>query len=188
MRLWALGLAQHRWSFWSGASVEISQLLVPLAEKSFIVHGGSVCALSCFSRVLLCATPWTVAHLVSLSVGFSKQEYWSGLPCTPSGDLPKPGIALESLMSPALASGFFTTRATWEALMVEESSPSPHPSEAQSQCLWGEWACRCPLLTSAWTTSPAGSYPCLLPSHLLPSPSPIQSSCWDQSFCKCPLP
>ena len=124
--MWALGLAQHRWSFWSGASVEISQLLVPLAEKSFIVHGGSVCALSCFSRVLLCATPWTVAHLVSLSVGFSKQEYWSGLPCTPSGDLPKPGIALESLMSPALASGFFTTRATWEALMVEELETRCH--------------------------------------------------------------
>ena len=47
----------------------------------------------------LFATPWTVAHQAPLSVGFSRQEYWSGLPCPPSGDLPdsgiKPGSALQ---------------------------------------------------------------------------------------------
>ena len=48
-------------------------------------------------------------------MGFSKQEYWSGLPCLPPGDLADPGIKLEFLMSPALAGGFFTTSATWEA-------------------------------------------------------------------------
>ena len=47
-------------------------------------------------------------------MGFSRQEYWSGLPCPPAGDLPDPGIELESLTSPALAGGFFTTSATWE--------------------------------------------------------------------------
>ena len=48
--------------------------------------------------------------------GFSRQEYWSGLPCPPPpGDLPDPGMEPRSLTSPALASGFFTTCATWEA-------------------------------------------------------------------------
>ena len=51
----------------------------------------------------------------SLSMGFSRQESWSGLPCPPPGDLPHPGIEPTSLSSPALAGGFFTTSATWEA-------------------------------------------------------------------------
>ena len=51
-----------------------------------------------------------------LSVGFSGQQYWSGLPCPPSGDLPDPGIEPVSLMSPALAGGFSTTSTTWDAL------------------------------------------------------------------------
>ena len=70
--------------------------------------------LSRFSRVLLCATPWTVAHQAPLYMGFSKQEYWSGLPCPSPGDLPNPGIKSKSLMSPALAGDFFTTGANWE--------------------------------------------------------------------------
>ena len=44
------------------------------------------------SRVRLFATPWTVAHQAPLSMGFSKQEYWSGLPFPSPGDLPNPGI------------------------------------------------------------------------------------------------
>ena len=44
------------------------------------------------SRVRLFATPWTVAHQASPSMGFSRQEYWSGLPFSSSGDLPDPGI------------------------------------------------------------------------------------------------
>ena len=48
--------------------------------------------LSHFSCVQLCVTPWTVAHPVLLSMGFSRQEYWSGLPCPLPGDLPNPGI------------------------------------------------------------------------------------------------
>ena len=49
---------------------------------------------------------------------FSRQEYWSGLPCPPPGDLPIPGIEPSSLMSPALAGGFFTTSTTWETLDI----------------------------------------------------------------------
>ena len=61
-------------------------------------------------RLLCLQSPWT-----PLSMGFSRQEYWSGLPCLPPGDLPNPGIEPMSLMSPALAGRFFTTSATWEA-------------------------------------------------------------------------
>ena len=69
-----------------------------------------------FSCVGLFVTPWTVAHQAPLSMGFSRQEYWSGLPGPFPGDLPDPGIEPTSLVSPALAGGFFTTSATWEAL------------------------------------------------------------------------
>ena len=48
-------------------------------------------------------------------MGFSRQEYWSGLPYPPPGDLPDPGIKPESLKSPVLAGRFFTTTTTWEA-------------------------------------------------------------------------
>ena len=54
------------------------------------------CVLSHFSRVQLCVTPWTVAHQAALSVGFSRQGPWSGLPCPPPGDLPNPGIEPKS--------------------------------------------------------------------------------------------
>ena len=70
------------------------------------------CVLSHFSRVQLCTTLWTKAHQTPLSMGFSRQEYWSGLPCPPPGDLPNPGTELTSLMSPALAGVFSNTSAT----------------------------------------------------------------------------
>ena len=63
-------------------------------------------------------TPWTVAHQAPLSMGFSRQEYWSGLPGPPLGELPNPGIKPESLMFTALAGRFFTTPVTWKANMV----------------------------------------------------------------------
>ena len=56
--------------------------------------------------------PWTVACQDPQSMGFSRQEYWSGLLCPPAGDLLDPGVVLTSLLSPALASRFFTTSAT----------------------------------------------------------------------------
>ena len=61
------------------------------------------------TRVRLFAALWTVAHLAPLSMGFSRQEYWSGLPYPPAGDLPDPGIKPAFCASPALAGGFFTT-------------------------------------------------------------------------------
>ena len=70
------------------------------------------------SHVWLFVTPWTVAHLAPLTMGFSRQESWSVLPFPIPGDLPNPGLEPESLSSPVLAGGFFTTSATWEALLL----------------------------------------------------------------------
>ena len=86
-------------------------------ERDFSLYA---CVLSHFGHVRLFTTLRTVAHQAPLSMGFSRQEYWSGLPCPPPGDLPDPGIKPESLMSPALEVGFFTTSATWEALPLSK--------------------------------------------------------------------
>ena len=59
-------------------------------------------------------TPKTAASQAPLSTGFSRQEYWSGLPFSSPGDLPDPGIEPVPLMPPALVGRFFTTSATWE--------------------------------------------------------------------------
>ena len=61
-----------------------------------------VCALSCFSGVQLYANLWTEVHQAPLSMGFSGQEYWSGLPCSPPETSPNPGIKPISPVSPAL--------------------------------------------------------------------------------------
>ena len=57
------------------------------------------------SHVQLCVTPWTVAYNAPPSMGFSRQEYWSGVPCPSPEDLPNPGI---KSASPALVGEFFT--------------------------------------------------------------------------------
>ena len=59
-----------------------------------------------------------VARQVSLSMGFSRQEYWSGLPFPPPGNIPDPGIKPTSVMSSKLAGEFFTTSATCEAAAI----------------------------------------------------------------------
>ena len=68
-----------------------------------------------FSHVQLFETPRAVAHQAPPSIGFSRQECWSGLPYPPPGDPPDPGIKIASLISAGLAGGFFTTSPTWEA-------------------------------------------------------------------------
>ena len=92
----------------------------PLALPSPTSHapGCRICLyvrmLSHFSHVLLFETLWTVDHQTPLSMGFSKRKYRSGLSRPPPGDLPNPRTEPSSLMSPALAGGFFTNSATWE--------------------------------------------------------------------------
>ena len=78
-----------------------------------------VCVLSHFSRIRLFAILWTIALQVPLFMGFSRQEYWNGLPGPPPGDPPSPEIEPGSLKSPALVDGFFTTE---PPVMIQFSS------------------------------------------------------------------
>ena len=71
--------------------------------------------------------PWTVVHQTLLSMGFSRQEYWNGLPFSTPEDLPDPGIEPASLSSPALAGAFFTA-----SMLL----PLPPPSQGNNNALF----------------------------------------------------
>ena len=97
-----------------------SPFLHPIHEKTVFHETGpwcqkswSSCVLCHFSRVRLFATLWTIAHQAPPSMGFSRQEYWSGLPFPCPGDLPDPGIEPTSPVFLAWAGGFLTTSTTW---------------------------------------------------------------------------
>ena len=80
------------------------KLTFPCQNLKHIMCAGM---LSHFSHVQPFVTPWTVAQQAPLSMGFSRQEYWNGLPCPPAETLPNPGIKPASPTSPALASRFW---------------------------------------------------------------------------------
>ena len=116
LQYFCLGNPMKRRAWWATVhgvakesdTTERLTLLLSLAaqnnRRSCVGAGGVVSScligilplLSCFSRVRPCATPWTVAARLLCPWGFSWQEYQSGLPCPPSGNLPGPGIELES--------------------------------------------------------------------------------------------
>ena len=105
------------------------------------------CVLSHFRCVQLFVTPWTVAGQVPLSMGFSRQEHWSGLSWPPPGGLPDPGIAPASLTSSALAGGFLTTRAAWEAhhhnptpVLLPRPEPKSYSLNNNWHISWQAWA------------------------------------------------
>ena len=75
-------------------SFSVSPLPQSLVITNLLSISGCCAVLHCFS---VNYTPWTVAHQAPLSVGFPRQEYWSGLPCSPPGDLPLPEIDLPIL-------------------------------------------------------------------------------------------
>ena len=77
------------------------------------------CVLSHFSSVQLFATLWTVAHKAALSMGFSRQEHWSGVPCPPAGDLPDSKIKPVSLKTLSLADGFFTSNVSGDIFFLK---------------------------------------------------------------------
>ena len=102
-----LGKARNPgWYHYCGLEHPLQTHLRPLSAWLFL------CMLSHSSWVRLFVTTWTIAHQTPLSIGFSRQEYWSGLSCPPPGDRPNPGTKPVSLTSPALAGEFFTTSAT----------------------------------------------------------------------------
>ena len=89
-------------------------------QKVMVIHKfNTLYACECVHQVASgisdSAIPWIVASQAPLSMGFSRQKYWRGLPCPSPGDVPDPGIEPRFLMSPEFADGFFTTNATWEA-------------------------------------------------------------------------
>ena len=102
-----VGLAPNSLWISPGHSTTTSDSVVP----SRCVHA---CVLSHYSCVRLFGTLWTGVHQAPLSMGFSMQEYWSGLPCPPPGALPYSGINPASFTSPALTSVFFTISTIWE--------------------------------------------------------------------------
>ena len=86
-----------------------------MGEKKRNLKPLCMCAKSLQSCLTLCS-PLDCSPQVPLSMGFSRQEYWSGLPRPPPGDFPESGIKPVSFMSLALASRFFTASSTWEDL------------------------------------------------------------------------
>ena len=89
----------------------------PTCPTPFTSDTHHVCVLGHFCHVQLCATLWTVASQAPLSIRFSKQGYWSGLPCPSPGDLPNLVIEPLSFLSPVLAGGFSTTSTTQEVTL-----------------------------------------------------------------------
>ena len=94
---------------WVNLRAKIQAHIRPAPNHAFPISPGCyACMLSRHSHVWLCEMLWTIACQAPLSVGFFRQEYWSGLPCPPPGELPDLGIKLASLMSPPLAGGFLS--------------------------------------------------------------------------------
>ena len=149
---------QQRWDFNMFNSGAYNLNLHPLLNVN-------ACVLSCFSHARLFATLCTVAHQPPLSMGFSRQEYWSGLSFPSPGDLPDPRIKPASLMSPALTGRFFTTSTTWEAIPTIPTENStiptilyllktPHlPLTPYSTLSSVQSLCHVQLFTTLWTTA-----------------------------------
>ena len=98
--------------------IEGTALNRPLVIWRLGKHDCRLCAKSLQSCPILC-DPIDCSHRLLCPWDSNRRESWSGLPCPPPGDLPDPGIEPLSLMSPALAGGFFTTHAAWEAQTSE---------------------------------------------------------------------
>ena len=124
---WAIGRLE------AFSEIRKTKRVADLSSRIRVLLWMCCAVLSRFSHVQLFATPGTVAHQASLSMGFSRQEYWSGLPCPPLGDLPNPGIEPVTLTSPALADSFFTTSTTWEALALDTQKLICHETATSLQ-------------------------------------------------------
>ena len=117
----------------------------PLAHRPLFAFALNTCVLSCFNHVWLFATLWTVAHRAPLSMGFSRQEYWSGLSWPPPEDLPNPGVEPTSPVFPASAGSSLPLAPPGNSLVFVLESPFPwyghshsyrmpyHPSESVKQ-------------------------------------------------------
>ena len=102
---------------WPMCKELLSHLKGKVSQK-YSCHLACECILSHFSRVWLFVTPWMMAHQAPLSMRFSGQEYWSGLPCLPPGDLPDPGIK------------------PWSSALQADSLPSESPGKPVITSTW----------------------------------------------------
>ena len=97
-------------------------------------HGGSAQCPCSLSHVQLFAIPWTVAHQAPLSMGFSRQEYCSGLPCPSPGDLPDPGMEPVSFASPALQADSLLLY--HRGLVLGQSAPYSNDWDPYKRAIW----------------------------------------------------
>ena len=133
-----------------------------------------MCMLNCLCQVRLFVIPWTVARQATLSMGFSRQEYWSGLPCPPPGIFPSQGSNPGLLR---LLHWYFTTSATWEALGLPYGLSNRMTSEGipgiPSQLVSKE---------SAWNAGDLGSIPGSGRSPGEGNGNPLQYFCLENSM------
>ena len=110
-----------------------------MKAMGFLLPQKATCVCLIAQLCLTFCTPWSVGRQAPPSMGFSGQEYWSGLPFSTPGDLLDLGIKPASLASPALAGRFFTTSITWDA----------HSSKEQARFI-------CSTVVSIWLPSSSG--------------------------------
>ena len=113
--LWATDWVGHHYFTWVNYVMETDFSSLQTRSNLNLTININVCVPSHFSHDRLFVTSWTVAHQVPLSMGLSRQGYWSGLPCPSPRDLSNPGI------EPALVTGFFTPSTTWEFERLKSS-------------------------------------------------------------------
>ena len=111
--------------------ISFKRLSPVLGFKRLLVTGECVCVCVCMQSHLSCVQffeiPGTVAHQASLSMQFFSQEYWSGLPCPPPGDLSNSGIKPKSPEAPTLAGRFFTTEPPGKPTIITDKNSKQCP-------------------------------------------------------------
>ena len=134
-------------------------------KESISLSCVGACVLSLFSHVQLFTTLWTVAHQAPLSMGFSGQEYWSGLPCPPLGDFPHPRIDTVSPAAPCIEGGLFTAEPPRKPFLLVVSGKTSLTSK-ESACKECIGLDQCPL--SAPPQPPSSGFSTELPGHCFP--------------------
>ena len=124
--------------------------LVQTSDDLWDCSSASHCMRYVLSSVRLCATPWTVAHQVPLFMGFSRQEYWTGLAYLSPGYFPDSGIEPASLTSPALAGVIFTASAPGKPSVCCLVVPTPAEHCRDKDLCPGMFPSRKKMMQSVW--------------------------------------
>ena len=136
------------------------------------------------SHIQLSATPWTVACQAPLSMGFSRHEYWSGLPFPSPGYLPDPGIESRDHISLALAGWFFTTSTTWKPTILKQEIYLNWSLKLKIKNFWILLQCECQCcpwhwgVGGIWGDNPGLSLPSITATHPLLRLAPPITPAW----------